>query len=140
MPGFSITLHLSQHHHHPTSGRVVPPLCHCSYPSLHALCLRLAEELCHDCLMPCFFLYYDFSFFSPDSNTLQLTGREVEAFHKNLNSFSCLSNNRIWILNLQYIYIYTSDITVKGKTFYFLCFLLYVISAGNQKIFTYHGD
>lgn len=36
----------------------------------------------------------------------QLTGRKVEDFHKNLNSSSGLSNNRIWILNLQYIYIY----------------------------------
>lgn len=89
----------------PTLGRVVPPHCHCIYPSLHAPCLQLAQELCHDCLVSCFFLYYDFFFF-PQITHLQLMGREVEAFHKNLNSFSCLSNNRIWILNLQYIYIY----------------------------------
>lgn len=37
-----------------------------------------------------------------------------------------------------YIYkIYISDITVKGKAVHSLCFLLHVISAGNQNVFTY---
>lgn len=29
---------------------------------------------------------------------------------------------------------------MKGKAVYSLCFLLYVISAGNQKVFTHHRD
>lgn len=32
---------------------------------------------------------------------LQLTGKKVEDFQENSNSFSCLSNNRVWISNLQ---------------------------------------
>lgn len=53
-----------------------------------------------------FLFYY---YFFPD-NTLaslrsQLTGGKVEDFHKNLNSSSCLSSNKIRILNLQYIHI-----------------------------------
>lgn len=107
MPGFSITLHVSQHHRHPTSGRVVAPLCHCSYPSLHVLCLWLAEKLCHDSLVLCFFLYC-FILFYFSQITTHCSSREEKwkLSTKNLNSFSCLSNTRIWILNLQHIHIY----------------------------------
>lgn len=97
---------------------------------------------------PCRVLFLFYYYFFPNNILAplrsQFVGRKVEDFHKNLNSSSCLSNNRIWVLNLVYIYIYihtySSDITVKGKAVCSLCFLLYVISAGNQNIFTYHRD
>lgn len=67
-----------------------------------------ASSLLRNCAMTVLSLvsFFIMIFFFPQITHLQLMGREVEAFHKNLNSFSCLSNNRIWILNLQYIYIY----------------------------------
>lgn len=74
-----------------------------STPVFMHLHLQFAQVLCCGCLVPCFF--FIMIFFSPQITHSQLTGRKVEAFHKNLNSSSCLSNNRIWILNLQYIYI-----------------------------------
>lgn len=62
--------------------------------------------------------------------------KNVDDFHENLNSSSCLSNNRIWILNLQYMYIhiYSSDITVKGKAVYSLFFIIRNLSRQSKGI------
>lgn len=94
---------------YPTSGHQHCPSFRGGSPAM-SQCSGAQRALEHSCLLSYSFLlsinFFQVTLCPPLLAHSQLTGRKVEDFHENLDSLSCLSNSRIWISNLQYVYIY----------------------------------